>query len=631
VDQIRVDGLKASLVRHRDGSTNFDDLLGKEESGPVKFDVDGVRLTDASLDLVDETHSRHIVVRNLNARTGRLANNVQSPMDVAFTLQVDQPKMDAGIKAEGKILFDLEARHYAASELDARVTGETAGIKDLALALNGNLDVKPTEHFLVADGLSLTLTGQHASGKLDVKLDATQVSLTQDRVSAGKISLLAKLDQPSGQTQVTLIIPTLQGNAQFFSAQSFELELDAGQGETQVKAKLTSPLEGNLEKQTLNLPKVIANVDAHHPRMPNGKLKISLNGQARADLAQQNAALDFSAKLDESTISGKTGLEHFSPPRYTFDIHIDQLDADRCLPAHSGEDKSRESPLDLAALQDLNMSGTLRIGSLKLANLKSTNVKVDMKANNSRLDVGPVSADFYQGFLGGALSLTAASPPKVSLRQNLKGVNIGPLLKDLAGHERLEGKGNVTMDVSAQGATTAAMRKALNGSVGLNLTDGALKGINIASVIRGAKAKLGALQGEQVQNSQETEKTDFAELKADFVIRNGIAQNDNLTMKSPLLRMGGKGTIDLAQDMLDYLAKVTVVATTKGQGGKELAELSGVTIPLRISGPIASPQYRLDFSAMASEAVKQKVEEKKEELKGKVEETLKEKLKGFLK
>ena len=77
----------------------------------------------------------------------------------------------------------------------------------------------------------------------------------------------------------------------------------------------------------------------------------------------------------------------------------------------------------------------------------------------------------------------------------------------------------MTIDVSGQGVTVSAIKKALNGSAALNLADGALKGINIGETIRNAKAKLGSLKGETTQASNAVDKTDFTELKASFAIK----------------------------------------------------------------------------------------------------------------
>jgi len=132
-----------------------------------------------------------------------------------------------------------------------------------------------------------------------------------------------------------------------------------------------------------------------------------------------------------------------------------------------------------------------------------------------------------------------------------------------------------------------------------------VKGIDIAGSIRSAKAKLGSLRGEQTQAADKNQKTDFSELTATFNIKNGVARNNDLSLKSPLLRVGGEGEINIGADTLNYLVKASIVGTSKGQGGRDTDELKGVTVPVRVTGPLAAPSYKLDFGAMATETAKQ--------------------------
>ena len=209
------------------------------------------------------------------------------------------------------------------------------------------------------------------------------------------------------------------------------------------------------------------------------------------------------------------------------------------------------------------------------------------------------------------------------------GINVGALLKDAANLDTLEGKGNVTLDVNAQGATVTAMKKALNGNAAIKLADGAIKGIDIAGAIRNAKAKLGSLTGTKTQGANAAEKTDFSEMSATFNIKNGVAHNNDLTGKSPLLRIGGEGDVDIGNENLNYVVKATVVATTAGQGGKELGDLRGITVPVKLSGPFSAPQYGIDFSGMLSGAAKAVVGNKVEDVKAKVQEQVGDRLKGL--
>jgi AsmA protein len=231
----------------------------------------------------------------------------------------------------------------------------------------------------------------------------------------------------------------------------------------------------------------------------------------------------------------------------------------------------------------------------------------------------------------------------------LNDVNVATWGKDAANFDTLEGKGNVGINLVLQGNMISEMKKTANGSLSLNLVDGAIKGINIAKKMRDAKSLLGAKS--QSQSANKEEKTDFSELKASFKVTNGIAHNDDLSMKSPLLRLSGNGDINIGNDSINYLAKATLAKTLEGQDGQD--SVRGVTVPVRVSGLFIDLKYGLDFNAMVSdeakqkveaakvavqqkvevgkEAVKQKVEEKKEEVKTQIQDQLKNSLKGLFK
>jgi AsmA protein len=222
-------------------------------------------------------------------------------------------------------------------------------------------------------------------------------------------------------------------------------------------------------------------------------------------------------------------------------------------------------------------------------------------------------------------------------------VALGPLLRDAAKIDMLEARGTVNVDLTTRGGTIDALKKGLNGATAVNLADGAIKGLDIAGTIRAARTKLSELRGEQVQQSSKTQQTDFSELKATFNVKNGVAHNDDLTMKSPLLRVTGAGDLDIGHDRMNYLLKASIVASTKGQGGQELAQLSGLTVPVKLTGALDAPQYSIDFSGMAVDFAKRRLQDEvlsrvtgqsasggKAEKSGKIEDVVKDRLKGIL-
>ena len=631
VHKVSLVGARANLVRNADGTTNIDDLLSKEEtSEQIKFDVDSVKISRSSVSFDDRMTKRKLAISELEMKGGRIKDNTHTDIKLDFNLVADNPKLAAKVSLNSGLLFALEDKHYVLDGLDLKVTGEAAGIKQLDIRAQGDMDARLNPQAIALKDIKLSLKGKRASEVFDITLDAPKLVLTADKAESGKLVLDAKIEQAKTKLTARLTLPDLTGNTKQFQVSQLSLSVDGQQGDNAIKGQLTSPLSGSLDAQTFSLNKLVANFDINNPKMSKGGMKVALTGDARVDLNKQQVAANVQTKLDDSSIQAKLGMSQFADPHYNFDISIDQLDVDRYLPPKApgakGTKAEPESPIDLSALKSLHANGSIKIGKLKVANIKSSNVRLDIKSASGRINVSPLSANLYEGTLRGALSATASANPQLTLQQQLTGINIGPLLRDAADKDLIEGRGNVALDVSTQGATVSAMKKGLNGNAKVNLRDGAIKGINIASSLRTAQASLGLKGGSTTQSSSSTEKTDFSELSASFNIRNGVAHNDDLAAKSPLLRLGGNGDINIGADSIDYLAKATVVGTLKGQGGKESTDLRGVTVPVRIYGAFDALKYKLDVGALATETAKAKLEEKKEEVTEKIKEKATEKL-----
>jgi AsmA protein len=166
------------------------------------------------------------------------------------------------------------------------------------------------------------------------------------------------------------------------------------------------------------------------------------------------------------------------------------------------------------------------------------------------------------------------------------------------------------------GKSVNAMKRALAGTAKVDLRDGAIKGVDIAAILRKARSALGQ---QQAQAGATTERTDFSELTASFNIKNGVAHNEDLEVKAPLFRIGGRGDIDIGNSSIDYVTKASVVATAKGQGGAEADQLAGVSVPVRLSGPFDNMKYDVNYGAVATDLAKSKAGER---LREKLEERL---------
>jgi AsmA protein len=349
-------------------------------------------------------------------------------------------------------------------------------------------------------------------------------------------------------------------------------------------------------------------------KAPDLDVKLDLGADYKLDLPAESFALDkLNLKVtgkEETNLKGRVAL---AKSKTTFDLDIDKLNVDAYLPAEqkpaatasSGKPApakpAADTPVDLTALKDLNADGKLQIGALQVRGLKLANVKTEVKAAGGKLEA-PHSANLYEGTLSGTLGLQAEG--RVALKDTLTGIAIGPLLRDAAQQDKLEGKGNLSLDVNAAGKSVNALKRALAGTAKLDLRDGAIKGIDIAALAR----KVQSLSGGGAQAAASAEKSPFTEMSASFLIKNGVAHNDDLDVKSPLFRLTGHGDIDIGSSAINYV-------TT--------ASLSGHAVPVRLSGPFDAMKYEVDYGAAATDLAKSKAGER-------AKERLEDRVKGLL-
>ncbi|WDP91574.1 MAG: AsmA family protein [Desulfobacter sp.] len=310
--------------------------------------------------------------------------------------------------------------------------------------------------------------------------------------------------------------------------------------------------------------------------------------------------------LDDSLMKFSAQVGAFSKPDIKFDLALDKIDLDRYLPpAKEGQGQpagagaktgaktgsGTQAKPDYAPLRRMVLDGKATVGSLKAANLKMENVLVKITGKGGVFNLDPFSMDFYQGKAGAKARLDVRkNTPVTSLNITSQGVQAGPVIKDAAQKEIIEGALDADIGLTMTGDTPDQIKKTLGGKGELTFTDGAIVGIDIAGTIRNAKS-LGL--GEK---STEKPKTDFAELKIPYTASQGLVTIPGASLVSPLLRLVTTGKTHLPQESLDFRIEPKVVATLKGQGDTQ--QRRGLLIPLVVTGTYAHPKIRPDLKAV---------------------------------
>ena len=266
---------------------------------------------------------------------------------------------------------------------------------------------------------------------------------------------------------------------------------------------------------------------------------------------------------------------------------------------------SRE-PMDATALGAVDADADLTVGRLFVNNLKIGQSDLNVRLKNKVLKTTLNDLQLYSGRGKGTVTADASRGKSISIGANLSlsGVEARTLLRDAANQDWLAGKGNVALAVTGTGASQHQIMNTLNGNATIKFDDGAIVGINIPKMIRGVS------QGNFTNLSGSSdEKTDFSSLAARWVITGGVANNQDLQLISPLMRVTGQGSVMLGAQQIDYLLRPKLVANLEGQGSTNTG--SGLEIPVRIKGPWAKPAIQPEIGDIlanpdkAIDAVKQ--------------------------
>lgn len=636
MDTIRLEGAEVNLARNQAGVNNWDDLIqgkGKEEeqAKPLQLAalaIGGVDIKDAKLSWSDATQDQVVKVTGLNVGTGSLTLGEPIKLNAVANVEANKPSITGVLALDGTVAYELDkgrftlkpfetigqfkgknlpggaANLHFTTAVDINLDAETAAITDI------NLDVLGANLRGAVNAAKIKSAGPAVTGDLAVKgadlafifhaLEIEPLASQLAKLADPSFALSAKFDadMESGVLQVPelttrLLGATITGNLRGDKA----------------------AFEGALKVAPFDLRKLLTQLNQKLPPMAdaNALQKVAVDAKL-SGAANSLAAKELTVLLDDTQMKGELAVNHFKDPDVTFDITVDGINADRYLsPREQGSKPVPVTPeaaaaaattLPVETLRALKVKGDLSVGRLVISNLKLNNVKLAINAHDGKIAANPIVADLYQGAYKGAIDIDATGKTaRLSLDSQLQGIQAEPLLTDLNGKSRLRGRGDLAAQFSATGGDTTAMKHSLTGRTKLAFKEGAIKGINIGKLLRSLESGMVGVN--------ETESTDFTEIGATVVCSNGLCQNQDLAMKSPLLRVGGAGTVvNLATDQIDYSLRATLVGTATGEGGAELEKLKGVTIPIKISGTTADPKFKPDFGKIAKEQLQRQIEKR---------------------
>jgi AsmA protein len=368
-------------------------------------------------------------------------------------------------------------------------------------------------------------------------------------------------------------------------------------GEARYGAGLT--YSGRVYLAAPDLKRLAAATGAQLPDAEGVYTSFSMSGLATGD-PQRLRLTEAVVQLDAIKGEGEAALALSGRPNLVAVLKTGPVDLTPYAAAAGAPSESQDgggwgdSPIDLTPLRLADATLSLEAESLRYQKFDFGPTKLAAALANGRL-----AADLSQTSLfGGKGSVEvvadgAGAAPAFSLKADIKGLGVQPLLTAAADFRRLEGDGNLEVDLSGSGATLQTLMSSLDGSGKMSVGRGAVQGVDLAMLVQGAQTML-ADRSLPLSAFGKDAKTTFRDLDASFSVRDGVAAMKDLKIENETLAVTGGGSLDLGERELSLSLFPELKNRNSG--------VQGYGLPFKVSGSWNSLSLEFDFEWLVRRA-----------------------------
>ncbi|MEM1173950.1 MAG: AsmA family protein [Pseudomonadota bacterium] len=532
------------------------------------------------------------------------------------------PAPDAGTSSgggEGIAGFEVGGLDIAGASLvysDASA-GSTYRLADMNLTSGPAALGKP---LTLDGGLSFSAEPQAIAGNVEL---AVTVTLAESALSVRDLSLSGRVEgaTPAPAT-FSLSAPSIDADLEAQSSTQGPFEVALGSFRAVAQLRPFNYGEGLTPQVELSVP-------PFSPKTVMSELGLEVIETADPDALERVSfeALyfendffhqfnDLVITVDDTTFRGVAGVPLNDDGYYRLGLSGDSIDLARYMAPASEEVEATEAagasaeiPVDL--IRAFDTKANFNMGEVLLGGLVFTNIEVVIDSDDGNARIHPISADFFDGKYEGDISIDARTDTvRIAVNENVSDVNLGPMVKSVFDVDNITGAFNGSFVLAGRGEDLDAIRRDLDGTLSVNLSDGALLGTDVWYQMRKARATF-TLQEPPPEPAEL--RTEISTLSATGTVTDGVLRNEDFLAQLPFMRVTGSGSVNLPEATVDYRATASILERPEfleGATEDELAEFTAAEIPLNITGPLAAPSIRPDVGKMFENRLRDEAEDK---------------------
>jgi len=307
-------------------------------------------------------------------------------------------------------------------------------------------------------------------------------------------------------------------------------------------------------------------------------------------LAFQKAVLQMDGNEAEGTLSvnfgagrpavdGTLGLKTLDLSKYLARGGTAEPGSDTSLLSLVGGARGLHFPLIESVDADLRISSdSVVVPGLTIGHSAAT---ISLKAGKMLADIAELEID--DGMRGGGqLRIdTNGSHPNYDVHAKLESIDLGQAGKAIFGHPTIQGRGDVIVDLTADGDSGDTLLRSLDGKLCVTLVEGGQLGVDINQLVTAASSP----QQATLWRAAASSAIPIDQLDARFAVVNGVIRTETAQAMAGERAMKADGVIDLPARSLDI--ELAIGDRARADAGEDVKPAPRQVIDLH--GPWAQP------------------------------------------
>ena len=569
VGSANIESLRLNLMVDARGGDNWSDLVPAESASEAEpssesgggINANSIHISNAMIRYTDNEAGEMIAIDGMNLNVGRLRGDGSAvPISADLSFEIQPSGLGGAMTLETIVAFNVA----------------TGALRFDGLSIEGTLEGVasiPTRVTLQTDGIEVLTNEQ-------------EVTMPSIDLAALDMHIVADIQPFSYENSVT---------------PKAVIAIDAFSPRTLMR---------------------LFDVDPPETADPSALSLVIINATAEVT-ASAIELTDLVIKMDDTSFTGTMSVPSTATGAYQFDLLGDSIELDRYM--EPSADSASVSSDDVVPIQipvelikPLNARGKFQMDRASLGNIVFENIDVGLNSSNGKMRIFPISSELFGGRYSGDVRIdVSGAAPVLSMSEKIAGVDLALLAKAMFDQDNVTGAIAGSFVLTGRGSDIAVIQSSLSGDMSIELRDGAFIGTDVWYELRKARA---LLKGEQPPKAELPAKTDFNSLRMTGVVANGVLSSDDLFAELPFMQLTGGGQINIPAGTLNLAMDARILERPEfleNATQEELNEFTEAVIPLKITGPIASPSIRPDLEKLLKKRVEDEIKEQlRDKLKG---------------